>query len=187
MSKDTKKNDTPEVGEIELDETAETEKKSQRPNDDSNAASDLKKLKSEYLYLRAEFDNFRKNTIKERSDLIKYGAERFVVPILRVLDFIELALQTEVTPENYKEFVNGVEMTANEFKQVIGDMGVQEIDPTGEPFDPNMHEALSSEESAEVEPGHVLRVFKKAFKLHDKVVRPAQVVVARAPEERSED
>jgi molecular chaperone GrpE len=140
------------------------------------------KFKNDYLYLRAEFENYKRNAIKERSDLIKYGAERVINEVLNVADNFERALQTKVTAENLSTYIQGVEMTERELKSVLQRNGVSEVSSQGAPFDPNIMEALSSEPTAEVPPGHVFRVFKKAYKLHDKVIRPAQVVVAKKPE-----
>ncbi len=160
------------TGEIHLDESTNEKEPAQ--------SQELEKAKNDYLYLRAEFDNFRKNTIKERSDLIKYGAERFVTQILDVVDSFDLALKLEVTKDNFMDFKKGIEMTSQVFKSSLSSMGLTEIDPTGLAFDPSQHMALSSEETDEMGEGHVLRVFKKLIKLHDKVIRPAQVVVAKA-------
>jgi molecular chaperone GrpE len=139
------------------------------------------KYKTDNLYLRAEFDNYRKNAVKERSDLVKYGGERFIKDLLGVIDNFERALQTQVTAENFLTFKQGVEMTATELKNLLNKHGVQEIPSEGQPFDPVIHEALSSEPNDQLPPGHVSRVFQKGYKLHDKLVRPAQVVVSQKP------
>ncbi len=158
--------------------------------DDSSAANlgqakelmeQNEKLKNEYLYLRADFDNYKKSVIKERSDIIKYGSERVFNELLEVLDNFERALQTQVNPENINTFKTGVELIAAEMKKMLQRFGVQEIECQGVAFDPSVHEALSSEETTEIQPGHVARVFRKAYKLHDRVIRPAQVVVAKEP------
>ncbi len=145
----------------------------------AEAKAEADKWKSEYLYLRAEFENFKKQVIKERSDLRKYGSERLVADLLGVVDIFETALATEMTAENSVNFRKGIEMTATELKNVLSRHGVTEIASHGQPFDPAHHEALSSEESAEMAPGTVTRVFKKPYRLHDRVVRPGQVVVAK--------
>lgn len=137
------------------------------------------KYKNDYLYLRAEFENYKRNAIKERSELIKYGNERLLVDLLGVLDNFERALEIKATPENLSTYVKGIEMTAQDFRQALLKNGVTEVASLGAAFDPNMHEALSSEETDEVKPGHISRVFKKAYKLHDRVLRPGQVVVAK--------
>lgn len=154
-----------------------------------DVSSEIKKLqeqsekyKNDYLYLRAEFENYKRNAIKERSDALKYGSERIINEILGVADNFERALQTKVSPETLNNFVQGIEMTANELKAVLQRNGVTELKTEGAAFDPNFMEALSSEPTNDVPPGHVARVFKKAYKLHDKVIRPAQVVVAKKPE-----
>jgi len=140
------------------------------------------KFKNDYLYLRAEFENYKRNAIKERSEATKYGAERIINDVLGVMDNFERALQTKVTPESLNTYIQGVEMTATELKSVLQRNGVSEVKCEGNAFDPNFMEALSSEPTNDVAPGHVARVFKKAYKLHDKVIRPAQVVVAKKPE-----
>lgn len=151
----------------------------------SSEQKELEKLKNDYLYLRAEFDNFRKNAIKERSDLVKYGSERLARELLDVMDTFELALSGQVTPENLDGFVKGMELTAANLKNLLSRFGVTEIDPIGQNFDPSLHEALSSEPTSDYKPGQVCRVFKKAYKLHDRLIRPAQVVVAVEPKEET--
>lgn len=145
----------------------------------AEAKSEAEKFKNEYLYLRAEFENFKKQVIKERSDLRKYGSERLVSDLLNVLDIFETALATEVNSDSIANFRKGIEMTSNELKSVLQRHGVSEVPSKGLPFDPAIHEALSSEES-DVAPGTITQVFKKPYKLHDRVVRPGQVVVAKA-------
>lgn len=140
------------------------------------------KYKNDYLYLRAEFENYKRNAIKERAETLKYGSERLINEILNVVDNFERALQVKVSHENLNTYTQGVQMTANELKNVLQRHGVSEVASDGQAFDPNIHEALSSEATNEVQEGHVFRVFKKAYKLHEKVIRPAQVVVARKPE-----
>ena len=140
------------------------------------------KFKNDYLYLRAEFENYKRNAIKERSDLVKYGNERLVRDFVEIMDNFERALQMTVTPENFQMFTQGVHMTANELRGMLSKHGVTEVKSEGAAFDPMAHEALSSEASDAVPPGHVLKTFKKAYKLHDKLIRPAQVIVAKKSE-----
>jgi molecular chaperone GrpE len=145
----------------------------------AEAKAESEKLKNEMLYLRAEFENFKRQAIKERADLRKYGHERLVADLLNVLDIFETALATELTPENAANFRKGIEMTSSELKNILQRHGVEEVPAKGKAFDPNFHEALSSQETDEVAPGTVTQVFKKPYKLHDRVVRPGQVVVSR--------
>ena len=140
----------------------------------------VEKLKSDYLYLKAEFDNYRRNAIKERAELLKFGSERIWTEILNVFDNFERALSTKVSAESLDNFVKGIEMTAKDIKGLLSKFSVTEVPCEGAPFDPSIHEALASEESETLAAGHILRVYKKAFKLHDKLIRPAQVIVAKA-------
>ena len=140
--------------------------------------AELEKAKKDHLYLAAEFENYKKNVIKDRADLRKYGSERLVVDLLNVLDIFETALKTEVTAETLPTFRKGVEMTANELKAVLQRHGVEEIPAQGQPFNPSAFEAISSEPTDAVPEGHISQVFKKPYKLHDRVIRPGQVVVA---------
>ena len=145
--------------------------------------AEAEKYKNEYLYLMADFENYKKQAIKERSQLIKFGSERLVVSLLEVLDNLERALQTEVTPDNLDSFVDGVKMTRTELSKVLKNFGVEEVPSEGVAFDPNVHEALSSQQTEDVPEGHIVSAYKKAYKLHDRVVRPAQVIVATPPKE----
>ena len=163
--------------------SAEATEASPSASIEKNLDEELEKVKNEYLYLRAEFDNFRKQSIKERSDLVKYGAERLIIQLLNVVDVFQHALDMEVTPENLTSFKEGMVMTSKEFDNVLKNFGVESIDPKGEAFNPSVHEALGSEPSTEVAPGHIVKTFKSAYKLHDKIIRPAQVIVATEPTE----
>ena len=155
-------------------------------NDDAGETPDLQaelsKAKNDYLYLLAEFDNYRKNAIKERSDLTKFGSERFVREFLGVFDNIERALESELTTENIETFQKGLKMIAGELRSLLQKHGIEEVKAEGLPFDPNKHEALTSEPREDMPPGHVAKVFKKAYKMHDRLIRPAQVTVSSTKE-----
>jgi molecular chaperone GrpE len=141
------------------------------------------KWKNEYLYLRAEFENYKKNTLKERSDLLKFGIERIGRDILEVMDNFERALQTKVTAETLATYKTGVEMTAKELKDMLTKHGIQEVPSENQPFNPSIHEAISSEPTSLEAEGHITKVFKKPYKLHDKVIRMGQVIVATTPKQ----
>lgn len=145
------------------------------------AQDEALKWKNDFLYLKAEFENFKRNAIKERSDLLKFGAERVSRDILEVVDNFERALQVKLVPETIQTFKVGIEMTAKELKEVLSKHGVQEVPSEGQAFNPAHHEAISSEPTTAVPAGHIARVFKKPYKLHDKIIRMGQVVVATAP------
>lgn len=168
------------------------ENNSQNPEQaapEENSATDAQKLqetadkfKNEYLYLRAEFENYKRNAIKERSETLRYGSERIARDLLEIVDNFERALATPVTSDNFANFRQGVELTGQELKSLLQRHNIIELPTEGSVFDPAIHEALSSEPTNDVPAGHVSKVFKKAYKLHDKLIRPAQVIVAKKPE-----
>ena len=156
-------------------------------SDIESAQDEAAKWKNEYLYLRAEFENYKKNSLKERSDLLKFGAERVLRDLLEVVDNFDRALAQQVTAENLGQFKTGIELTAKEFKDALTKNGVQEVSSLGQPFNPLVHEAISSEPTNAVTEGHVTQVFKKPYKLHDKIIRLGQVVVATAMKTNNQD
>lgn len=162
-----------------------SEENNSSENQDSPAESldsvkaELEKVKKDYLYLRADFDNFKKASIRERAELVKFGAERLLVELLDLVDNFDRALSIDLTAENMMSFKEGLSLNRSEFHKLLSRFGVTALDSEGQPFDPNLHEALSSEETDRLPPGHITQVFKKAYKLHDKLIRPAQVVVAK--------
>lgn len=146
------------------------------------AIEEAAKWKNDFLYLKAEFENYKRNALKERSDLLKFGSERIARDLLEVVDNFDRALEVGVTPETAQTFKVGMEMTAKELKDMLSRHGIQEIPSAGQMFNPQHHEAISSEPTTEFPDGHVARVFKKPYKLHDKIIRMGQVVVATTPQ-----
>jgi molecular chaperone GrpE len=164
----------------EAKETAET-KQSPAQMELETAKAEALKFKNDFLYLRAEFDNYKKSVIKERADVLKYGAERVFVELLEVVDNFERALESEITKENFEAVLKGIKLIHGEIKSVLNRFGVQELPALGQKFDPNIHNALSTEPTTKVPSGHVSQVFKKPYKLHDRVIRPGHVVIAVEP------
>ena len=149
----------------------------------------LAEVKKDYLYLKADFENYKKNVLKEKSDLIHYGGQRLVSSLAdEVLDDFERAFQSSSGNQSLENFKEGISLIYSKFHKVLKNFGVTVIDPTGQPFDPQCHEALSRQKSNEVPEGHVIMVIKKAYKLHDRLIRPAQVVVSEGKlEKKSEE
>ena len=167
-----------------LENSEATEPEAPTPEATEPSAEDkLASLEKEHLYLRAEMENMKRQNIKERSQLLKYGGERLAKDLLDTLDVFKSALTSEVTSENFKEFVKGVEMTSQSLTSALEKHGIAEVECIGKAFDPNTQEALSSEPSDEYPEGHVTQVFKAPYTYHDKLLRPGQVVVSRAKSE----
>lgn len=182
-------NQNPAQKNTDDDSMNNSEQRSSEVDTDNVAVIDVEGLKAQllkatndYLYLRAEFDNFRKQSIKERSELLRYGGERLAKDLLDSLDIFDTALSAEVTPENFKSFVDGIKLTAQQLTSCLQKHGITHIECLGQPFDPSTSEALSSEPTDTLPEGHVTKVFKKPYKYHDKVLRIGQVIVARAQE-----
>lgn len=142
----------------------------------------LDKAAKDYLYLRAEYDNYRRQAIKERADLVRYSGEKLARDLLETLDIFDTALAADVNAENYQNFAKGIQLTAQQLRATLNKHGIHDVPSQGEVFNPLVHEALASAPSDDVPAGHIVQVFKKPYKYHDKVLRPGQVVVAKPKE-----
>jgi molecular chaperone GrpE len=130
----------------------------------------------------AELDNVRKRAEREISTANKYGSERVLADLLAVTDSLELGLKAASAPEaNARAIAEGLALTDRQLRSFLEKHGVHVVDPAGHPFNPDFHEAVSAVESSEVAPNHVLSVMQKGYRLHERLLRPAMVTVARAP------
>jgi molecular chaperone GrpE len=139
------------------------------------------------LRTTADFDNFKKRAAREKQDAIKYATESLLQKIIPVLDNFEMALaaaQNNATAD-LKSVRDGVAMIHSQLKSTLTDAGLEEVDATGKPFDPNLHEAVSQQESDTVAEGQVLQQLRKGYKLRERLLRPATVVVAKKPEAKA--
>jgi len=172
--KDKEKNETP-IEEV-TEETVET------PVEEAPAEPEVNPWEEKYnaerdahLRVAAEFDNFRKRTIKEKEASYGNGKADAVAKMLPVYDNLERALQQETSDAAYKK---GVEMTMTELLKIFGSLGVEVYGNVGDQFDPNLHNAVMHIENEELEENSISAVFQKGFKIGDKVVRFAMVQVA---------
>jgi molecular chaperone GrpE len=142
---------------------------------------------NKYLRAVADLENLRKRNAREVDSARKFGAERLALEILPVRDSLEAALAaaSEADPGalDLATIIEGERATLRLLEQALEAVGIREIDPAGEPFDPNRHEAISMMASATAEPSSVLHVIQKGYELHDRLLRPARVIVAAAPPE----
>ena len=145
---------------------------------------ELAETRERVLRLQADFDNHRKRTLKEREEAHRYGHERLVRDLLGSLDDLERAIQHTRSGEgsDLQSLLEGVELVQRGLLGALTAHAVKRIDALGQPFDPNVHEAMAQQESNEVPPGTVLQVFQDGYQLHDRLLRPARVVVSRKPE-----
>ena len=151
-------------------EEAGGEKPEEKPAESQQSESE------KYARLFAEFQNYKRRTEKEKSDLYAYAGEKFASDLLEVMDNFERAM--EAKPEGDK-FADGMEMILSQLKSVMTKNHVEEIKALGEPFDPNFHHAVMTEEAEGTESGTVTKVFQKGYTLNNKVIRPAMVAVSQ--------
>ncbi|HAM70558.1 MAG TPA: nucleotide exchange factor GrpE, partial [Verrucomicrobiales bacterium] len=135
------------------------------------------------LRTTADFDNFKKRAARERQEALKYATEGLLEKIIPVLDNLEMAMAAAQSgPAAGADSIRaGVQMIQQQLKGVLADAGLSEIQAQGQPFDPNIHEAVSQQESADLPEGHVVQQLRKGYRLRDRLLRPATVIVSKAP------
>jgi len=133
------------------------------------------------LRATAELENVRRRVERESAQAQKYALERVLGELVAVNDSLELALKAVAgETEETRKHLQGIELTHKQLWQTLERYGVSQVDPQGQPFNPDLHEAVSMVESAEIGPGHVVSVMQKGYRLHDRLLRPAMVVVSKA-------
>jgi molecular chaperone GrpE len=136
------------------------------------------------LRTTADFDNFKKRAAREKQDAIKFANESLLQKLIPVLDNFDMALaatQTTAKGDAVQSLQTGVNMIYQQLKSALTEAGLEELDAAGKPFDPNVHEAVSQKETAEVPEGQVVQQLRKGYKFRDRLLRPASVVVAKNP------
>lgn len=135
-----------------------------------------------YVRAVADLENVRKRAAREKQDAIRYANEALMGRLVAVLDNFEMALAAAGAASGQADSLKeGVAMISNQLKAVLTEAGLEEVDATGQVFDPNWHEAVSQLESAAVPEGHVAQQIRKGYKFRDRLLRPAAVVVAKPP------
>jgi molecular chaperone GrpE len=130
------------------------------------------------LRMQAEMENLRKRTERDVSNAHKYAVEKFASELLQVKDSLELGLNAEDI--DVTKLQEGTELTLKMFNSVFEKFSLEELNPLGEAFDPNLHEAMTMQESTEHAPNTVLTVVQKGYTLHGRIIRPAMVIVSKA-------
>jgi molecular chaperone GrpE len=135
------------------------------------------------LRTTADFDNYKKRAAREKQDAIRFANVGLLEKLIPVLDSFDMALaaaqnnQTEVA----QSLKTGINMVYQQLKSALTDAGLEEVDATGKAFDPNLHEAVSQQESAELPEGQVVQQMRRGYKLRERLLRPATVVVSKRP------
>jgi molecular chaperone GrpE len=149
--------------------------------DAANARAD--EYRNDALRARAELDNVQKRTTREIANAHKYGLERFLTDLLPVKDSLDLGYAAATGSSDIATLREGMELTLKMLDAALEKHGVQVLDPVGEPFNPELHQAMSVQESTEVAPGTVVTVVQKGYVLNGRLLRPAMVIVAKRPAE----
>jgi len=148
------------------------------------------------LRTTADFENFKKRAAREKIDSANYASASLIQKLLPVLDNFEMALAAAQTATSARQtgaaadgkmtsLQSGVQMIQQQFKNALIETGLEEIDATGKPFDPNFHEAISEQESADKPEGTVLQQMRKGYKMKERLLRPATVIVSKKPAAKS--
>lgn len=141
-------------------------------------AAEYQALHDQHLRLAADFENFRKRTNTDREALLKYGAANTIEMLLPVLDNLELGASSLSASSDPNMLYQSFTMLAQQLLTALEDVGLKKLTPLNQPFDPAIHEAIAQEPSDSAKEGTILRVQKSGYALHDRTLRPAQVVVA---------
>lgn len=140
------------------------------------AAQNWEKL----LRKEAELQNIKKRADNDVSNARKFGIERFAQELLAVIDSFEIAQGVDANDSSAVAIKEGMDLTHKALIDVLEKFGIKAVDPIGEAFNPQFHEAISMQESSDVAPNQVLMVMQKGFMVHERVLRPARVIVAKA-------
>lgn len=182
--KDQLENESPETAE-QQQQTEDHKKDHKKGHKKSHAEEQLEKaemdlveLKDRHIRLQAEFDNYRKRTLKERIDLLKTANESLLISLLPVIDDFDRANQTLDMVEEESPVKEGVKLIYNKFQEFLKQNGVKEIEAKGQDFDTDLHEAITKIPApSEDMKGKIVDVVQKGYFLNDKVIRFAKVVI----------
>lgn len=142
--------------------------------------ADRDQYKDKLARAMADLDNFRKRIYREMDDERKYQSLPLLKSLLPVFDGLDRAVFAASQSKNFDDLLNGVQMTVKQLETTLSGHGAKTILATGQPFDPNLHEAISQAPSADVPPMTVLNDVERGYMLHDRVIRPSKVVVSVA-------
>lgn len=146
----------------------------------ADAQAETEEWKDKYLRLSAEFDNYRKRTLKEKAELIKNAGEKTITAILPVLDDFERALQNMEKAENVEALKEGLDLICSKFAKTLSQQGLSKMETAEQPFDTDFHEAIALVPApSETDKGKILDCVQTGYLLNEKVIRHAKVVVAQ--------
>jgi len=145
-------------------------------------ADELAEVRDRWIRLNADFENFRRRTLKEREEAYQFGHQALAKDLLPAVDNLERAIDAarKSGVADLESILQGLGLVQRDLESVLGKHGVTEVEALGQPFDPSVHEALAQVPDASVPPNTVVQVFQRGYRLRDRLLRPAQVVVSKA-------
>jgi molecular chaperone GrpE len=143
--------------------------------------SDLERFRDLALRSQADFENYRKRSVREREEAVRFANFGLIERLVPVLDNFDLGLSAARSTEGASVIVEGMDMVRRQLLEVLAQQGVETLEAEGQPFDPNLHEAVSQEASATVPEGSVVRQLRKGYRMKDRLVRASLVVVSSGP------
>ena len=146
------------------------------------AEAEVTEMKSRWLRSVADMENYRKRIGREKQDIIRSAAASVVESLLPVLDNMKLGLQAADNHPEAKDVTLGFKMVDDQLKRALSEQGLEELIPDGEAFDPNFHECISHQSSTEVEEDIVIQTVRAGYRLNDRLIRAASVIVSSGPE-----
>lgn len=151
-------------------------------------AAELAEAQAKYLYLQAEYQNFRKRSVRDIADARSYAVSSTLIPFLSVVDYLGMAKSAAEQSDNLEALKQGMNMIIGEFDRALEELGVKKMKSVGEKFDPELHDAVGYEASETVPEGCIIREWSGGFTLGEKLLRPARVLVSSGvPAAQTED
>ena len=170
---------TEDVQEEIVDAAAEEAEEAEEALDPEKLAADLAELNQRFLRTAADFENYKRRTAQEKEDLLKYSNAKLMAELLPVLDNFQLALKSPAESVEAQNVVKGVEMIYRQMLQTLEAAGMAKIEAVGQPFDPNLHEAIMQVDDDTVPEDTVVEELRAGYMLKERVIRPSMVKVSK--------
>ena len=145
-----------------------------------NKTDEIEAVNDKYLRLAAEFENYKRRVQRDQSDTIRFANEKLLRDMLPTLDNLERAIQSGRNQDNVDKLLEGIDLTYKHFIETLQKMGMTQVSSVGEIFDPAKHQAVGQVESSSVPENAIVEEYQKGYFLHDRILRPAMVTVAKA-------
>ena len=179
----TEETNSPSVEATEETEAQEACEEADKPKltDLEKAQAEAAEMKSRYLRSVADMENYRKRIAREKQDIIRSAAANVVESLLPVIDNMKLGLQAAENHPEAKDVTLGFKMVDDQLKKSLSEQGLEELVPDGEAFDPNLHECIAQQTSDEIKEDHVIETVRAGYRLNDRLIRAANVIVSSGP------